>query len=79
MIKDYKIVLKRKGVKAWVGMKSLGSISIGLAGLFWMLFAATVHGASALTISYMVTVRSLVNIITSPMMGRLTDNFGRKW
>ena len=79
MIKDYRIVLKRKGVKAWVGMKSLGSISIGLAGPFWMLFAATIHGASALTISYMVTVRSLVNIITSPMMGRLTDRHGRKW
>lgn len=46
MIKDYKLVLSREGVKAWVGMKSLGSISIGLAGPFWVLFAATFHGAS---------------------------------
>ena len=79
MIKDYKIVLKRRGVKAWVGMKSLGSVSIGLAGPFWILFAATVHGASAITISYMVTARSLVNILTSPLSGRLTDSIGRKW
>jgi len=79
MIKDYKIVLSRKGVSAWVGMKSLGSISIGLAGPFWMLFAATFHGASAITISYMVTARSLVNILTSPLSGRLTDSIGRKW
>ncbi len=79
MIKDYKIVLSRKGVKAWVGMKSLGSISIGLAGPFWILFAASVHGASAITISYMVTARILVNILTSPLSGRLTDTIGRKW
>ena len=79
MIKDYKTVLKRKGVKAWVGMKSLGSISIGLAGPFWILFAATVYGASAITISLMVTARSLVNILTSPLSGRLTDSIGRKW
>lgn len=79
MIKDYRIVLKRKGVRAWVGMKSLGSVSIGLAGPFWILFAATVHGASAITISYMVTTRSLVNILFSPLIGRLTDSIGRKW
>jgi MFS family permease len=79
MLNDYKIVLKRQGVSAWVGMKSLGSISIGLAGPFWILFAATVHGASVITISYMVTARSLVNILTSPLSGRLTDSIGRKW
>jgi len=79
MKQDYSEVLKREGVKAWVGMKSLGSISIGLAGPFWMLFAASVHGASAVTISYMVIARSLVNILTSPFSGRLTDSIGRKW
>lgn len=78
MIKDYKVVLERQGVKAWVGMKSLGSITIGLAGPFWILFAASIHGASAVTISYMVTMRSLVNIIISPLSGRLTDSIGRK-
>jgi MFS family permease len=78
MIRDYKVVLERQGVKAWVGMKSLGSITIGLAGPFWILFAASIHGASAVTISYMVTLRSLVNIIVSPLSGRLTDSIGRK-
>jgi MFS family permease len=78
MIKDYKDVLRRKGVKAWIGMKSLGSVSIGLAGPFWILFAAAVHGASAITISYMVTIRGIVNIIMSPLSGRLTDSIGRK-
>ena len=59
-------------------MKSLGSLSIGLAGPFWMVFAATVHGASAMTIAYMVTARNLINILVSPLAGRLTDNIGRK-
>ena len=79
MFTDYEDVLKRKGTKAWIGMKSLGSISIGLAGPFWMLFAASIHGASAITISYMVTARSIVNILLSPLSGRLTDSIGRKW
>ena len=78
MIKDYRTVLSRNGVKAWVGMKSLGSITIGLAGPFWMLFAATIYDASAITISYMVTARILVNIMVSPLSGRLTDKIGRK-
>jgi len=79
MFTDYEDVLKRKGTKAWIGMKSLGSISIGLAGPFWMLFAASIHGASAITISYMVTARSIVNILLSPLSGKLTDSIGRKW
>jgi MFS family permease len=78
LIDDYGSVLGRKGVRSWVGMKSLGSLSIGLAGPFWMLYAATVHGASAMVIAYMVTVRSLTNIVFSPAAGRLTDTVGRK-
>jgi MFS family permease len=78
MVDDYRSVLSRKGVGSWVGMKSLGSVSIGLAGPFWMLYAAAVHGASAMVIAYMVTARSLVNILASPAAGRLTDTVGRK-
>jgi MFS family permease len=78
MVDDYGSVLSRRGVRSWVGMKSLGSVSIGLAGPFWMLYAAVVHEASAMTIAYMVTVRSLTNILASPSAGRLTDSVGRK-
>jgi len=78
LINDYGNVLGRKGVRSWVGMKSLGSLSIGLAGPFWMVYAAAVHGASAMTIAFMVTARSLTNIVFSPAAGRLTDTVGRK-
>jgi MFS family permease len=78
LIDDYGNVLSRKGVRSWVGMKSLGSLSIGLAGPFWMVYAAAVHGASAMAIAFMVTARSLTNIVFSPAAGRLTDTVGRK-
>jgi MFS family permease len=78
MINDYRNILNRKGVRSWVGMKSLGSLSIGLAGPFWMLYAAQVHAASAMIIAYMVTMRSLTHIVLSPLTGRLTDSIGRK-
>jgi MFS family permease len=78
MIDDYGNVLGRKGVRSWVGMKSLGSLSIGLAGPFWMVYAAAVHGASAMVIAYMVTARGLTQILASPVAGRLTDSVGRK-
>ncbi|MBN2334213.1 MFS transporter [Candidatus Bathyarchaeota archaeon] len=78
MVSDYGTVLAKKGVKSWVLMKSLGSLSIGLAGPFWMVYAAAIHGATAMTIAYMVTARTLTQIATSPFAGRLTDRIGRK-
>jgi MFS family permease len=78
MINDYKEVLKKEGVLSWVMMKSLGSISIGMAGPFWMVYAAMVHNASAMTIAYMVTARSLTQILLSPFSGNLVDSIGRK-
>lgn len=78
MIDDYKEVLKKEGTRSWVLMKSLGSISIGIAGPFWMVYAADVHGASAMTIAYMVTLRGAAQILFSPVAGRLIDAVGRK-
>jgi MFS family permease len=78
MIEDYKEVLRIKGARNWALMKSLGSISIGMAGPFWMLYAATVHNTSAITIAYMVTARGLTNILMSPFSGRFCDTIGRK-
>jgi MFS family permease len=78
MLDDYANVLSRRGVRSWVGMKSLGSLSIGLASPFWMVYAAGVHGASAMVIAYMVTARALTQIVASPSAGRLTDSVGRK-
>ena len=78
MVDDYRGVLGSEGVRSWVLMKSLGSISIGMAGPFWMVYAATVHGASAMVIAYMVTVRSATQILCSPYMGRMVDYVGRK-
>ena len=78
MIADYREVLSIDGTRSWVLMKSLGSISIGLAGPFWMIYASLVWGASAMTIAFMVTARVLTKIVLSPMAGRLTDVYGRK-
>lgn len=78
MISDYRGVLKTEGVRSWVFMKSLGSISIGLANPFWMIYAAVVHHASAMTMAYMVTVRTVTQIILSPFAGRFVDGIGRK-
>jgi MFS family permease len=77
-VKDYREIWKNKGARNWVLMKSLGSVSIGLAGPFWMVYAATVHNASAMTIAYMVTIRSITQIVLSPYTGRLVDQVGRR-
>ena len=78
MMRDYRSVFSRKGVRTWTAMKSLGSLTIGLAGPFWMVYAAEVHGASASVIGVMVTLRVLTQIVLSMVSGRLTDAVGRK-
>lgn len=78
MIADYREVLSIDGARSWVLMKSLGSITVGLVGPFWMIYASIVWGASAMTIAFMVTLRTLTKIVLSPTSGRLTDVYGRK-
>jgi MFS family permease len=78
ILSDYKDVLAVKGVKGWTLMKGIGAFSIGLASPFWILYAATVLNASAITIAYMLTCRQLVRLLTSPLMGWITDRIGRK-
>jgi MFS family permease len=78
MVSDYRELISIEGTRSWVLMKSLGSISIGLAGPFWMIYAAIVFDASAMTIAYMVTARIITKIVLSPLTGQLTDTFGRK-
>ncbi|MBS7619589.1 MFS transporter [Candidatus Bathyarchaeota archaeon] len=78
MVEDYRRIMRNRGVRSWVLMKSLGSVSIGLADPFWMLYAAVVHKASAMTMAYMVTVRTVTNIVLSPIAGKYVDRFGRK-
>jgi MFS family permease len=78
MIADYRDVLTIDGARSWVLMKSLGSITVGLVGPFWMIYSSLVWGASVMTIALMVTVRTLTKIVLSPITGRLTDLYGRK-
>jgi MFS family permease len=78
IIYDYKEVLKIDSARSWVLMKSLGSLTVGLAGPFWMVYASLVWEASAMMIAYMVTARILTRIITSPLVGQFTDKYGRK-
>ena len=78
IIADYRDVLTIDGARSWVLMKSLGSITVGLVGPFWMIYASLVWGASVMTIALMVTVRTLTKIVLSPLTGRLTDEYGRK-
>jgi len=78
LAKDYKEIWEIKGARAWILMKSLGSISIGMAGPFWILYASVVKHAPAMTIAVMVTSRLVANISFSPFVGKLTDKNGRK-
>jgi len=78
MIADYREILSIEGVRSWILMKSLGSITVGLVGPFWMIYASLVWEVSAMTIAFMVTVRMLTRIVLSPFVGRLTDVYGRK-
>lgn len=78
LISDYKQIWDVKGARVWILMKSLGSISIGMAGPFWILYASVIHHASAMTIATMVTARLLANISFSPLVGKLTDKKGKK-
>jgi len=78
MVEDYKEVLSIRGARNWAIIKSLGSVSIGMAGPFWMLYAAEFKGASAMILAYMVSTRGLTNVVFSPIVGRLTDTIGRK-
>jgi MFS family permease len=77
-LRDYKEIVAIKGVKMWLTMKMLGAVSVGLAGPFWILYAATVLHASSITIALMVTSRLLVHLILSPFIGKLVDTFSRK-
>jgi MFS family permease len=43
-----------------------------------MLYVAEFKGASAMTLAYMVTSRGFANVVSSPIIGRLTDSVGRK-
>ena len=78
MFEDYREVLSIRGARNWAIIKSLGSVSIGMAGPFWMLYAAEFKGASAMILAYMVSTRGLTNVVFSPLIGRLTDTIGRK-
>ena len=78
MLDDYRTVLKKPGVSMWTAMKGIGSLSIGLSDPFWMVYAAEVHGASAVIIGYMVTLRVLTQVLLSMFSGKLTDRVGRK-
>lgn len=78
MVADYREVLSLKGARSWILMKSLGSVSIGMADPFWMLYASVVLHASVMTMAYMVTARSLAQVVLSPLSGRMTDAVGRK-
>jgi len=78
MVGDYREALSTNGVRSWVFMKSLGSVSIGMAGPFWMIYAAVVHKAPVMTMAYMVTVRSITQIMLSPIAGKFCDSIGRK-
>jgi MFS family permease len=78
MVADYREVLSINGARSWIMMKSLGSVSIGMADPFWMLYASVVLHASVMTMAYMVTARSLAQVVLSPLSGRMTDAVGRK-
>jgi len=78
-LQDFREVLEGKeGLKAWIAVRCLGSVSWSMMEPFTFLYAAQVKGASALTLGTMTTVSTLVSILVSIPINSIADQRGRK-
>jgi MFS family permease len=66
------------GMKRFVVLQALGSITWGMVMPFPMVYAAEFKGADSLTIGYMGTCMVLVSMFLAVPMGSLADRKGRK-
>lgn len=64
---------------AYGGGNLLGSGALAIAGAWLLYFYTTFCGLSLLEASFIFSVASIIDAISNPIMGYLTDNFGNTW
>ncbi|AUX94130.1 MFS transporter [Mixta gaviniae] len=64
---------------AYGGGNLLGSGALAIAGAWLLYFYTTFCGLSLLEASFIFSVASIIDAISNPLMGYLTDNFGNTW
>ncbi|MFS2225137.1 MFS transporter [Pantoea sp. B65] len=64
---------------AYGGGNLLGSGALAIAGAWLLYFYTTFCGLTLLEASFIFSVASVIDAISNPLMGYLTDNFGNTW
>ncbi len=64
---------------AYGGGNLLGSGALAIAGAWLLYFYTTFCGLTLLEASFIFSVASVIDAISNPVMGYLTDNFGNTW
>ncbi|MFD1802342.1 MFS transporter [Mixta tenebrionis] len=64
---------------AYGGGNLLGSGALAIAGAWLLYFYTTFCGLSLLEASFIFSAASIIDAISNPLMGYLTDNFGKTW
>lgn len=64
---------------AYGGGNLLGSGALAIAAAWLLYFYTTFCGLTLLEASFIFSVASVIDAISNPVMGYLTDNFGKTW
>ncbi|VDZ60862.1 Thiomethylgalactoside permease II [Serratia odorifera] len=64
---------------AYGGGNLLGSGALAISGAWLLYFYTTFCGLTLLEASFIFSVASVIDAISNPVMGYLTDNFGHTW
>ncbi|MCS3407956.1 MFS transporter [Serratia sp. AKBS12] len=64
---------------AYGGGNLLGSGALAISGAWLLYFYTTFCGLTLLQASFIFSVASVIDAISNPVMGYLTDNFGHTW
>ncbi|PVZ85570.1 MFS transporter [Serratia sp. S1B] len=64
---------------AYGGGNLLGSGALAISGAWLLYFYTTFCGLTLLEASFIFSVASVIDAISNPVMGYLTDNFGQTW
>ncbi|WP_051916705.1 MULTISPECIES: MFS transporter [unclassified Serratia (in: enterobacteria)] len=64
---------------AYGGGNLLGSGALAISGAWLLYFYTTFCGLTLLEASFIFSVASVIDAISNPVMGYLTDNFGNTW
>lgn len=81
LIKDFREMFKAgagTGLKRFLALQALGSISWGMIMPFIFVYATEVKGADSLLIGYMGTCTTVATMVLALPLGILSDRIGRK-